>query len=539
MRTPPWWVPLGGVTLVCALLSGCDKDATCGNGRIEAGESCDGSNLGGASCHSLGYASGTLGCTQACLFEPSGCEGLVDCGNGAHDTGEQCDGSDLAGQTCESLGLGGGLLACDPVTCQLDLTGCEGRGICGDGVAEGEEACDGGDLRGATCVALDPGFLGGTLSCSSSCTLRTSGCYTTPDFPIGEACSADADCNGGLCYLEFGGRRSGAPGGMCYERCGEESDCPLAGEAGVCAASTGGPSYCYRRCDPAAPDCRAGYECRALGDRGYCYPHCTEDAQCVVTGLCEDDPAADRYGWCVVPPEICTGGVDEDLDERVDCADSDCNGTPGCPLGEDCYDGVDNDGDGGVDCDDGECAALGLCSGLLCEAQTTLSCGSTLQGEANNATGSTSLFSTYSCLAPDSDTAQTIWGTGFAPEYAYRLTVPSAQRVTVSISGFSDNLDAVVVKETDGQYCDPVADCFASGTAPSGVSEVISFAAYPSVAYYVIVDGRMGTVSTFDLAVTCDATTIEDCSNSVDDDGDTLADCADPECMGVPPHCAP
>jgi hypothetical protein len=47
------------------------------------------------------------------------------CGNGVADAGEMCDGTDLGGQTCEGLGigLGAGTLACTP-TCQLDLFGC-------------------------------------------------------------------------------------------------------------------------------------------------------------------------------------------------------------------------------------------------------------------------------------------------------------------------------------------------------------------------------------------------------------------------------
>lgn len=45
---------------------------------------------------------------------------------------------------------------------------------CGDGARSGNEACDGGDLAGNTCVGL--GFTGGSLSCSSSCTLDTSQC---------------------------------------------------------------------------------------------------------------------------------------------------------------------------------------------------------------------------------------------------------------------------------------------------------------------------------------------------------------------------
>ena len=46
---------------------------TCGNGIVETGEQCDGGNLGGQTCVTLGYSSGTLSCTSACAFDTSGC----------------------------------------------------------------------------------------------------------------------------------------------------------------------------------------------------------------------------------------------------------------------------------------------------------------------------------------------------------------------------------------------------------------------------------------------------------------------------------
>jgi hypothetical protein len=47
----------------------------CGDGSINvAGEQCDGTDLGAASCASLGYPGGTLGCVN-CLFDTSACTG--------------------------------------------------------------------------------------------------------------------------------------------------------------------------------------------------------------------------------------------------------------------------------------------------------------------------------------------------------------------------------------------------------------------------------------------------------------------------------
>jgi hypothetical protein len=47
------------------------------------------------------------------------------CGNGVIDPGEECDGDNFAGNSCLNQGYDAGSIACDPMTCQLDLTGCE------------------------------------------------------------------------------------------------------------------------------------------------------------------------------------------------------------------------------------------------------------------------------------------------------------------------------------------------------------------------------------------------------------------------------
>jgi hypothetical protein len=50
--------------------------------------------------------------------------GPAGCGDGMISPGEQCDGSDLQGFDCNSLGLNGGTLSCDPVTCTFDTSMC-------------------------------------------------------------------------------------------------------------------------------------------------------------------------------------------------------------------------------------------------------------------------------------------------------------------------------------------------------------------------------------------------------------------------------
>lgn len=92
------------------------------------------------------------------------------CGDGVVGFPEACDGDDLAGEDCRSLGFDAGALACG-ADCRRDASGCR-YSRCGDGVVEGDEACDGaGD---ATCAGL--GMAGGALGCTADCVWDSSGC---------------------------------------------------------------------------------------------------------------------------------------------------------------------------------------------------------------------------------------------------------------------------------------------------------------------------------------------------------------------------
>ena len=54
----------------------------CGDGVIGIWEQCDGSSLGGASCVSLGFSSGTLSCSVSCTFNTSSCSNTSGGGGG-------------------------------------------------------------------------------------------------------------------------------------------------------------------------------------------------------------------------------------------------------------------------------------------------------------------------------------------------------------------------------------------------------------------------------------------------------------------------
>jgi hypothetical protein len=109
---------------------GCTADcqgivpSVCGDNFTEQAEICDGTDLGGETCVSQGFASGTLACALACdAYDTSGCVASV-CGNDVTETGEFCDGTDLNGQTCESLGFASGTLGCDVACGAYDTSAC-------------------------------------------------------------------------------------------------------------------------------------------------------------------------------------------------------------------------------------------------------------------------------------------------------------------------------------------------------------------------------------------------------------------------------
>lgn len=210
-------------------------------------------------------------------FTEEGDAASAECGNGTAETGESCDGTDLAGQTCLSLGLGAGMLTCQ-ANCLGYVTQECGPPGCGNGVMNaGTEECDGGDLGSATCVS--EGFAGGDLTCSVSCLLDNSLCER---FSTGAECDEDEHCVGGLCWTEGG---TGYPSGFCTGECEYTSECDT-GEACV-TGPEGGTGNCYPTC-VTDQSCRPGYACFDYYETwtSVCWPHCLDSDDCPFSALC-------------------------------------------------------------------------------------------------------------------------------------------------------------------------------------------------------------------------------------------------------------
>ncbi len=137
----------------------CDDTFTCCRG-------------GTAPCSTMGYFSGSAVCRTDCSgYDLSTC---TNCGNGTRNPGEACDGADLGGAMCTSIGMGfgSGTLRC-AAGCMFDTSMCS---RCGNGFIDAGEQCDGSNFGGATCTSIGGGFTGGTLRCNASCMRDTSMC---------------------------------------------------------------------------------------------------------------------------------------------------------------------------------------------------------------------------------------------------------------------------------------------------------------------------------------------------------------------------
>lgn len=323
----------------------------CGDGEVNVGEECDG-GPGTESCLSQGFAAGTLRCTSECLWDTSQCE---LCGDGVIGGGERCDcGADPA--LCDEVQLGrtsctdlpapgggnfsGGPLACNATCDAYETSGCT---ICGDGVKDPDEACDGAELAGATCA--DAGFLPGftgTVSCNADCTLD------------------DSLCEG--------------------PRCGVALPAPNDGNGACETGWMDGPNGCSRTCTVGTCDmpivCTPGRRC---------------DLDCIGSSSCNNRAVQCAEGQNC---DVLCGGSSACSNTTIFCPpDADC--TVECDSTNACASAT-------INCPTGDYACNVNCSGSGACLNTTLICGDgpcdmTCSGSSNACEGSTVACGADSC----------------------------------------------------------------------------------------------------------------------------------------------
>lgn len=232
------------------------------------------------------------------------------------------------------------------------------------------------------------------------------------------------------------------------------------------------------------------------------------------------------------PVEVCNNGVDDDGDGSTDCADPDCAADPACtgtPV-ENCSNGVDDDGDGAIDCADTDCAADPACvpagPGDECNDPIAASLGS----NAIDTTGATDSAD----LSDGSQCTGTFLGE-FVQDVWYSFTPASDGLLTADLCNLV-NFDSDVAIYSGS--CGALTQVACNGDGPgcanfsSRLSDVPVFA---GTEYKIRVGGwNPGSAGTGAMELSLTTSSVENCTNGVDDDLDGLTDCEDPDCSGDP-----
>ena len=353
-----------------------DCSASCGDGILDAGETCDGdcptapmdcddSDV----CTQETFTGSPDNCNAVCRNVtittckddgccPANCNANNDvdcmpvCGNDVVEDGELCDGNCSTcddGDVCTNDTMTGGATTCDvvcmntPKTCSTTSDGCCPMGcnavndadctpFCGNNVVESGETCDG------NCPA--------TCDDQNTCTTET--------------LSGDSSqCNVTCTYENITACVSGD--GCCPAGCNSTNDNNCSATCGNAIVEPG--ETCDGNC-PSAADCTAMGGCYVLsGDAGSC------NAECILSAGCTP---CDRLGTCpCAPGEECNNGKCEasDGDGCTNACDSSafCGawGGPGyiCNTNDDlCYECVDGGQCAGYEtCNNGTCAVPGSC----------------------------------------------------------------------------------------------------------------------------------------------------------------------------------
>ncbi len=291
------------------------------------------------------------------------------CGNGIIEANEACDGTEFGSISCSTMGFVAGTVSCTQA-CQIDFSGCRNP-VCGDGILDSNEKCDTTNLNGNTCQTL--GYASGTLSCTALCDFDTSHCQA----PVTSECGNLVMENGEECDGEDFGNKTCAELDPTkpYGRLGCTKECRIS--TTFCGNSDLGllaPMPDFENTDAQCSNQLNDFHTQNKDGTESNYYDCNNNNcnQSILVQTCHGTENSDET--CSDNIDNSTGhGLHSLFRDRtnglIDCEDPSCyknwrvtvcaDKAPKWELGADCSDGIDNDGDGLKDCEDPDCLHAG------------------------------------------------------------------------------------------------------------------------------------------------------------------------------------
>lgn len=199
-----------------------------------------------------------------------------------------------------------------------------------------------------------------------------------------------------------------------------------------------------------------------------------------------------------------------------------------------CDNGIDDDGDGAMDCADLDCASVATCS--LCVPDVNL--GTIVVG---GGTKSTKVDTTTTSNRHHPSCAGRLTGN----DIVIRFTTKATIGLNLKWQQTGDHFYALLPMPAQGKACDSSSTLDGCTDMFGHSSGTTNWSDFPPGEYLLIFKAReAGMEGTISVSMTAYANRGDElCENGMDDDGDLLVDCDDPDCFGLPvcgvPMCVP